>query len=44
MALGMPVVATPSAVEGLLVTHEENIMIAETDNSFSYLIEKVDFR
>jgi glycosyltransferase involved in cell wall biosynthesis len=35
MSLGRPVVATPAAVEGLLVKHGENIMIAQTDDDFA---------
>jgi glycosyltransferase involved in cell wall biosynthesis len=38
MALKTPVVATSKAVEGLNVTHEKNIFIADTPESFSEAI------
>lgn len=38
MALGKPIVATPIAVEGIAVTNNENIFIAETPEAFASAI------
>lgn len=48
MALGKCIIATPIAAEGLGLTNEENVLIAETPSQFEYYLNKCisqpDFR
>jgi len=41
MALGTPVVSTSRGAEGLEVTHEENILLADTPEDFAHQVDRL---
>ena len=41
LSFGLPVVGSPDAVEGMGLTHEREVMVAETPESFAESIAKV---
>jgi len=41
MALGTPVISTSKGAEGLDVTHEENVLIADSPNDFAQAVLRV---
>ena len=41
LSFGLPVVGSPNAVEGMGLTHEREVMVAETPESFADSIAKV---